>query len=53
MDRMTVASEVVLTTEQQLGLRQAEERLIRDYIHRLVKVPHPTDTGFLSPAKLL
>lgn len=25
-------------TEQQLGLRQAEERLYRDYIHRLVKV---------------
>uniref|UniRef100_A0A3P9K188 Terminal uridylyltransferase 4/7 nucleotidyltransferase domain-containing protein n=1 Tax=Oryzias latipes TaxID=8090 RepID=A0A3P9K188_ORYLA len=24
-------------TEQQLGLRQAEERLLRDYIHRLVK----------------
>uniref|UniRef100_A0A3B3RM36 Terminal uridylyltransferase 4/7 nucleotidyltransferase domain-containing protein n=1 Tax=Paramormyrops kingsleyae TaxID=1676925 RepID=A0A3B3RM36_9TELE len=34
---MTVASEVALTTEQQLGLRQAEERLIRDYIRRLVK----------------
>ena len=26
-------------TEQQLGLQQAEERLYRDYIHRLVKVP--------------
>lgn len=25
-------------TEQQLGLRQAEERLCRDYIHRLAKV---------------
>lgn len=25
-------------TEQQLGLRQAEERLHRDYIHRLLKV---------------
>lgn len=25
-------------TEQQLGLRQAEERLYRDYIHRLLKV---------------
>lgn len=25
-------------TEQQLGLRQAEERLDRDYIHRLLKV---------------
>nr|XP_023674765.1 terminal uridylyltransferase 4 isoform X2 [Paramormyrops kingsleyae] len=37
VDRMTVASEVALTTEQQLGLRQAEERLIRDYIRRLVK----------------
>lgn len=28
-------------TEQQLGLRQAEERLYRDYIHRLVKVRKP------------
>lgn len=27
-----------LTSEQQLGLKQAEERLRRDYIHRLVKV---------------
>ncbi|KAM6962727.1 terminal uridylyltransferase 4 [Aplochiton taeniatus] len=26
-----------LTSEQQLGLRQAEDRLYRDYIHRLVK----------------
>ncbi|KAM4548007.1 terminal uridylyltransferase 4 isoform 2-T2 [Odontesthes bonariensis] len=26
-----------LLTEQQLGLRQAEERLYRDYIHRLLK----------------
>uniref|UniRef100_W5MGP3 RNA uridylyltransferase n=1 Tax=Lepisosteus oculatus TaxID=7918 RepID=W5MGP3_LEPOC len=26
-----------LTTEQQLGLKQAEERLVRDYIHRLLK----------------
>ncbi|XP_031430304.1 terminal uridylyltransferase 4 isoform X3 [Clupea harengus] len=26
-----------LTSEQQLGLKQAEERLRRDYIHRLVK----------------
>lgn len=25
-------------TEQQLGLRQAEERLYRDYIHRLLNV---------------
>lgn len=25
-------------SEQQLGLRQAEERLYRDYIHRLLKV---------------
>lgn len=25
-------------TEQQLGLQQAEERLYRDYIHRLLKV---------------
>ncbi|KAM4629544.1 terminal uridylyltransferase 4 [Polymixia lowei] len=31
-----VMEEGVLT-EQQLGLRQAEERLYRDYIHRLVK----------------
>ncbi|XP_041912476.1 terminal uridylyltransferase 4 isoform X2 [Alosa sapidissima] len=29
-----------LTSEQQLGLKQAEERLRRDYIHRLVKVRH-------------
>lgn len=28
-------------TEQQLGLRQAEERLYRDYIHRLLKVGKP------------
>lgn len=28
-------------TEQQLGLRQAEERLYRDYIHRLLKVRKP------------
>ena len=27
-----------MTSEQKLGLRQAEERLYRDYIHRLVKV---------------
>ncbi|KAI1883144.1 hypothetical protein AGOR_G00242200 [Albula goreensis] len=26
-----------LTSEQQLGLKQAEERLVRDYIHRLLK----------------
>ena len=27
-----------MTSEQKLGLRQAEDRLYRDYIHRLVKV---------------
>ncbi|XP_066548158.1 terminal uridylyltransferase 4 isoform X3 [Amia ocellicauda] len=32
-----VIDESSLTTEQQLGLKQAEERLVRDYIHRLVK----------------
>ncbi|KAJ8274510.1 hypothetical protein COCON_G00091350 [Conger conger] len=29
--------EQALTSEQQLGLKQAEERLVRDYIHRLLK----------------
>jgi len=38
-------------TEQQLGLQQAEERLYRDYIHRLVKVraggvPHDRPEGW-------
>uniref|UniRef100_A0A8C9VK13 Terminal uridylyl transferase 4 n=1 Tax=Scleropages formosus TaxID=113540 RepID=A0A8C9VK13_SCLFO len=33
----TVIDETSLTTEQQLGLQQAEERLVRDYIHRLIK----------------
>uniref|UniRef100_A0AAY4DJA1 Terminal uridylyl transferase 4 n=1 Tax=Denticeps clupeoides TaxID=299321 RepID=A0AAY4DJA1_9TELE len=32
-----VVDESNLTTEQQLGLKQTEERLHRDYIHRLVK----------------
>nr|XP_015211115.1 PREDICTED: terminal uridylyltransferase 4 [Lepisosteus oculatus]XP_015211116.1 PREDICTED: terminal uridylyltransferase 4 [Lepisosteus oculatus] len=32
-----VIDESNLTTEQQLGLKQAEERLVRDYIHRLLK----------------
>ncbi|KAJ8270264.1 hypothetical protein GJAV_G00112280 [Gymnothorax javanicus] len=32
-----VGGEQDLTSEQQLGLKQAEERLVRDYIHRLVK----------------
>lgn len=40
-------------TEQQLGLRQAEERLYRDYIHRLVKVrkaaPAPCRSRRLHP----
>uniref|UniRef100_A0A673MWZ2 RNA uridylyltransferase n=1 Tax=Sinocyclocheilus rhinocerous TaxID=307959 RepID=A0A673MWZ2_9TELE len=31
-----------LTSDQQLGLKQAEERLQRDYIHRLLKVRHPS-----------
>lgn len=42
--RVEVAAEVVevgnLTSDQQLGLKQAEERLQRDYIHRLLKVRH-------------
>uniref|UniRef100_A0A8C1XKX3 Terminal uridylyl transferase 4 n=1 Tax=Cyprinus carpio TaxID=7962 RepID=A0A8C1XKX3_CYPCA len=42
--RGEVTAEVVelgnLTSDQQLGLRQAEERLQRDYIHRLLKVRH-------------
>ncbi|KAF5893500.1 terminal uridylyltransferase 4-like, partial [Clarias magur] len=32
-----IADETNLTSDQQLGLRQAEERLQRDYIHRLTK----------------
>ncbi|KAJ8357285.1 hypothetical protein SKAU_G00200790 [Synaphobranchus kaupii] len=32
-----VVDELALTSEQQLGLKQAEERLVRDYIHRLLK----------------
>uniref|UniRef100_A0A667YX84 Terminal uridylyl transferase 4 n=1 Tax=Myripristis murdjan TaxID=586833 RepID=A0A667YX84_9TELE len=34
-------------TEQQLGLRQAEERLYRDYIHRLVKSPEYPNFQYL------
>ncbi|XP_017342735.1 terminal uridylyltransferase 4 isoform X4 [Ictalurus punctatus] len=33
------ADETNLTSDQQLGLKQAEERLQRDYIHRLTKSP--------------
>lgn len=35
-------------TEQQLGLRQAEERLYRDYIHRLLKVRKPLHITCIS-----
>lgn len=38
-----------LTSEQQLGLRQAEERLRRDYIHRLVKVRTSLDAFQIWP----
>ncbi|XP_024134004.1 terminal uridylyltransferase 4 isoform X2 [Oryzias melastigma] len=38
-------------TEQQLGLRQAEERLLRDYIHRLVK-PSPEYPNYQYLCKL-
>ncbi|XP_053286292.1 terminal uridylyltransferase 4 isoform X2 [Pleuronectes platessa] len=34
-------------TEQQLGLRQAEERLYRDYIHRLLKSPEYPNYQYL------
>lgn len=35
-------------TEQQLGLRQAEDRLRRDYIYRLLKVRKPLSITFVS-----
>lgn len=35
-------------TEQQLGLQQAEERLYRDYIHRLLKVSRLGSNIWLS-----
>ncbi|CDQ60847.1 unnamed protein product, partial [Oncorhynchus mykiss] len=40
-----------MTSEQKLGLRQAEERLYRDYIHRLVK-PSPEYPNFQYLCKL-
>ncbi|TRY67979.1 hypothetical protein DNTS_035546 [Danionella cerebrum] len=40
-----------LTPEQQLGLKQAEERLQRDYIHRLLK-PSPDYPNFQYLCKL-
>ncbi|XP_066528899.1 terminal uridylyltransferase 4 isoform X3 [Hoplias malabaricus] len=40
-----------LTSDQQLGLKQAEERLQRDYIHRLVK-PSPDYPNFQYLCKL-
>ncbi|CAM4675721.1 unnamed protein product [Leuciscus chuanchicus] len=53
--RVEVAAEVVevgnLTSDQQLGLRQAEERLQRDYIHRLLK-PSPEYPNFQYLCKL-
>uniref|UniRef100_A0A8C1ND15 polynucleotide adenylyltransferase n=1 Tax=Cyprinus carpio TaxID=7962 RepID=A0A8C1ND15_CYPCA len=53
--RGEVTAEVVelgnLTSDQQLGLRQAEERLQRDYIHRLLK-PSPEYPNFQYLCKL-
>lgn len=53
--RVEVAAEVVevgnLTSDQQLGLKQAEERLQRDYIHRLLK-PSPEYPNFQYLCKL-
>ncbi|KAJ8392523.1 hypothetical protein AAFF_G00074010 [Aldrovandia affinis] len=46
-----VIDDVILKTEQQLGLRQAEERLVRDYIYRLVKFS-PEYPNFLYLCKL-
>ncbi|XP_052397285.1 terminal uridylyltransferase 4 isoform X1 [Carassius gibelio] len=40
-----------LTSDQQLGLKQAEERLQRDYIHRLMK-PSPEYPNFQYLCKL-
>ncbi|KAK6313835.1 hypothetical protein J4Q44_G00152940 [Coregonus suidteri] len=40
-----------MTSEQKLGLRQAEDRLYRDYIHRLVK-PSPEYPNFQYLCKL-
>lgn len=39
------ADEMNLTSDQQLGLKQAEERLQRDYIHRLTKVRESQESG--------
>uniref|UniRef100_A0A673JV23 Uncharacterized protein n=1 Tax=Sinocyclocheilus rhinocerous TaxID=307959 RepID=A0A673JV23_9TELE len=53
--RGKVTAEVVevgiLTSDQQLGLKQAEERLQRDYIHRLLK-PSPEYPNFQYLCKL-
>ncbi|XP_059384400.1 terminal uridylyltransferase 4 [Carassius carassius] len=53
--RGEVTAEVVeggnLTSDQQLGLKQAEERLQRDYIHRLLK-PSPEYPNFQYLCKL-
>lgn len=38
LENVTVIDESTLMAEQQLGLKQAEERLERDYIIRLEKV---------------
>lgn len=38
LENTAVIDESSLTAEQQLGLKQAEERLERDYISRLEKV---------------
>lgn len=40
------AAEEGRLTEQQLGLRQVEERLNRDHIHRLLKVQKHSDAEF-------
>lgn len=45
LENTTGIDESNLTAEQQLGLKQAEERLERDYISRLEKV------GYLSDKK--
>lgn len=42
-----------LTCDQQLGLKQAEERLQRDYIHRLLKVRHAWKSLIFSEEAML
>uniref|UniRef100_A0A4W4EFX3 RNA uridylyltransferase n=1 Tax=Electrophorus electricus TaxID=8005 RepID=A0A4W4EFX3_ELEEL len=46
-----LVEEGILTSDQQLGLKQAEERLQRDYIHRLAK-PSPDYPHFQYLCKL-